>query len=484
MTVEDIVINIAVEARTKVVSAVSEEIKQLGSVVLNTKRILSDLGKAIDAALKSNATTLQNQSRAFKEYQDRIASVLVQTAKPIVQELTGARDGSLRGVGEGLAERVFGNQKDLASFSKDFKERMEGAGHIVTDVGRNSKKTANSVGNLRGVLLGAALSAMFFGMALKNAATNVFKSGSRAFKEVMHSVEGTVTSFDLLEGSLKYLGFTVGQALEPLAAMLIPIIDGIADFVANNPKLVQSSVAFAAISGTILFIGGQIGTFIVGMSGLSAAIGTLGSTSVTANTNLLALKGTALAFSAITIAFILADALTDENGMTLTSKDIAKIIMAAAPAIFMFNPAAGIITASIGVLLFVLPETDFNLKQLWKSTSEGAQITWRNIYNAMVKAYNLLIDYAKLLNLATPGGAGLVANRLLPNKLKESSYLAPFEMDAMKSYGSSQMSPYNAPSNMSSGNTININMNVYDSEQVASKILRAAEDGLMSVWRP
>lgn len=115
-------------------------------------------------------------------------------------------------------------------------------------------------------MISAGLGTMFFGMAIKRAFTSIWKSGKTTFQDIMHSVEGTTTSFDDMDASIKYLGFTVGQALEPLAEMLAPIIWMLADWIANNPalsKFVMIIVAAGiAIGGFLMFVGqAAIGIF-------------------------------------------------------------------------------------------------------------------------------------------------------------------------------------------------------------------------------
>ena len=45
---------------------------------------------------------------------------------------------------------------------------------------------------------GWAMSIMFFGMALKRTFDAIWKSSTKTFQDVMHSVEGNITSFDIL----------------------------------------------------------------------------------------------------------------------------------------------------------------------------------------------------------------------------------------------------------------------------------------------
>lgn len=138
------------------------------------------------------------------------------------------------------------------------------------------KQTMDQIKKLRGALLGASLSALFFGMAMRNAALQVWKTSTKTFQEVMHSVEGTVTQFDLLNGSMSYLKFTVGQALEPLATQLIPIVDRLSEIVQQNPDLVAGFVKWGIVIGTVLMVVGQLGTALLGLVGLKESLQLIG----------------------------------------------------------------------------------------------------------------------------------------------------------------------------------------------------------------
>jgi hypothetical protein len=103
---------------------------------------------------------------------------------------------------------------------------------------------------------GWALSIMFAGMAIKNAMNQIWASSTKTFQEIMHSTEGTTTAFDMLQGSITYLGFTVGQALEPIAMWLAPIIQMFADWVSENEGLVRVLFVILSVFGTLsMFVG-------------------------------------------------------------------------------------------------------------------------------------------------------------------------------------------------------------------------------------
>lgn len=115
---------------------------------------------------------------------------------------------------------------------------------------------------------GWALSIMFFGMALKQMFNTVWQFGTKTFNDIMHSVEGSVTGFDMLNNSVTYLGFVVGQALEPIAAFLAPIIDKISEWISNNETLFTTILIVVGVLGTVLTL---VGGIVLGVAGLVSA---------------------------------------------------------------------------------------------------------------------------------------------------------------------------------------------------------------------
>jgi hypothetical protein len=120
---------------------------------------------------------------------------------------------------------------------------------------------------------GWAMSIMFAGMAIKNTMAQLWTSSQKTFNEVMHSVEGTTTGFDMLDGSLKYLSFNMGAALEPLAMMLIPIVDYVSELVMDHPDAFKWLFAALTVLGTAAFAGGSIALAKAGVEGLALAFG-------------------------------------------------------------------------------------------------------------------------------------------------------------------------------------------------------------------
>lgn len=105
---------------------------------------------------------------------------------------------------------------------------------------------------------GWAMSLMFAGMAMKQQFDSIWRASTKTFNDVMQSVEGTVTGFMMLDGALKYLGFTAGQALEPIAYFLIPIIDKVSEWILQNERLFQGIMIALGAGGTVLMAFGMI----------------------------------------------------------------------------------------------------------------------------------------------------------------------------------------------------------------------------------
>jgi len=112
---------------------------------------------------------------------------------------------------------------------------------------------------------GWAMSIMFAGMAIQRTFSGISKSSQKAFQEIAHSVEGTVTQTDMLDGSFKYLGYTIGDALDPLIGYLIPIIDTISNWVSENPKLTAGIITLGTALGSLMMVGGGLVLAINGM---------------------------------------------------------------------------------------------------------------------------------------------------------------------------------------------------------------------------
>jgi hypothetical protein len=99
---------------------------------------------------------------------------------------------------------------------------------------------------------GWALSVLFLGQNMQKTFSSIWRASQKTFQDVMHSTEGTVTGFDILNGTLDYLKFSAGQALEPLAMAFVPIIDGMTEWISNNEEAFRTTVALTGGLGVLL----------------------------------------------------------------------------------------------------------------------------------------------------------------------------------------------------------------------------------------
>lgn len=162
-------------------------------------------------------------------------------------------------------------RRQLKALQKDVKAPLSAVVMAQEAVYRSSEKINKALGKSQ--FQGWALSIMFFGMALKQMFNTVWQFGTKTFNDIRHSVEGTTTEFDALNNSVTYLGFVVGQALEPVAAFLAPIIMWIADWISNNQTLFTTIVVIAGILGTVLTV---VGALVLGVAGFITAWGIAG----------------------------------------------------------------------------------------------------------------------------------------------------------------------------------------------------------------
>ncbi len=161
-------------------------------------------------------------------------------------------------------------QMTVKKAAKSMKKDMDGFSRAQQGVYKAQENLDKALGKTK--FQGWAMSIMFAGMAIKNTMSQIWSSSQKTFNEVMHSTAGTVTGFDMLEGSLKYLGFTMGQVLEPLAYALIPIIDYVQQLISNNPDTTRGIFKLLTILGTASAAGGAIWLAKAGFSELAGII--------------------------------------------------------------------------------------------------------------------------------------------------------------------------------------------------------------------
>ena len=179
-------------------------------------------------------------------------------------------------------ERSFANLDNIMprNLEARFKPIDEVLGNINKKVGDGQPKFA-----------GYAMSIMFFGMAVQRIFLGLWKSATKTFQDVMHSVEGTVTGTDMLSSSFAYLKFSIGEALDPVMQWLVPIIDAITEWTIQNPRLTATIISLGAALGTLFMVGGAGKLAYDGFVGLGVKLGLLTQVSDEAGSSL------AMAFS-------------------------------------------------------------------------------------------------------------------------------------------------------------------------------------------
>lgn len=159
---------------------------------------------------------------------------------------------------------------------EDIQEQVKSLGKLQ----KNLKQIRDTAQGAKPQFASWALSIMFAGMAMQRAAMSFMTWGTKAFDDVSHSVIGTITANDRLQGSLLYLGYVVGEAFQPILEMLVPIVMSIADWVSNNEELVRTLETAALILGSIMAYGGMFKLLSSGIEGVVASVDALGATNL------------------------------------------------------------------------------------------------------------------------------------------------------------------------------------------------------------
>jgi hypothetical protein len=155
--------------------------------------------------------------------------------------------------------------KKNGEISKVTSKRLKKLSQVQSKIGNLAKRNQRQ-------FAGWALSMMFFGMAIKRVFDSLWKAGQKTFQEVAHSVDGSVTSFDMLNASIEILKYAVGSALnsvlEPLMPMIWNIVDRIDDWISGNEKLFGWFVIIGSAIGGLLMTFGMLK---LGIDGLITA---------------------------------------------------------------------------------------------------------------------------------------------------------------------------------------------------------------------
>jgi hypothetical protein len=214
---------------------------------------------------------------------------------------------------------------------------------------------------------GYAMSIMFAGMAIQRTFDQIWVSGTKAFQEISHSVEGTVTQYDMLDGSVKYLQYTMGAALEPVVGMILPIIDALGNLIDKHPELFKWIFIVGSVLGALFTIGGAGALAIDGFLNLAIKLGFFQLTAEGAIIPTFTLAGALKALTATTII----------GGIMLLITWIYKLGEAmGGPLEFAKALASGIIKLIMllsGAVWGIILEIKNGLDWLWNKLIDGLQ---------------------------------------------------------------------------------------------------------------
>lgn len=147
-----------------------------------------------------------------------------------------------------------------------------------TTVNQFAKETGGAMGGISklGVKIkqisetfqGWAMSVMFGGMMIQRIFTSIARSGVNSFKEITESAGIAAVNIDGLAAGIKFLGFTVGDAintfLAPFMPMIFNIVNALGQWINDHPKLTAVIVLAGIAIGALMFAIGSLVLLIVG----------------------------------------------------------------------------------------------------------------------------------------------------------------------------------------------------------------------------
>lgn len=308
--------------------------KQLTASMLGDKQKVKDLGNTIrksqlegQAAVAELTAGINNQKLGVQKYKKEFGALQQVLKKGFSSSTKQVQD--FAGVIQGKAVPANQALKRATKLALD-------------DMGRSLKKNNHELKKNKQEFSMWALSVMFFGQALKSTFQSIWRSSTKTFNDVVHSVEGAFTGFDMLKGAVTFLGFAVGQALEPVAFWLVPIIDKLSQWVIENEEIVRTILITIGVLGTLFATIGMgilsIEGFITGLTkvfkGLSLITGLPSATLVAIVAALVALA--AISWKALSEAEGSVTAITDvfttslknlSGGFLQNMKDLVSVVM-------------------------------------------------------------------------------------------------------------------------------------------------------------
>ena len=171
-----------------------------------------------------------------------------------------------------LGDRQVASTIGFNKYNKEVKRTSS----TITQSNMPMKNMLKSTKNLKNGLFAqsqkfnmAALSAMFFGMAIKNVAEQLTRMTVGVFMKLTEGSTEAGKGLNRLGAHWEFLKFTVGsviaEALLPVIPAIIDVVETIRNWIEENPKLTASLIKWTAIIGTVLFL---VGTLALGITGL------------------------------------------------------------------------------------------------------------------------------------------------------------------------------------------------------------------------
>ena len=160
----------------------------------------------------------------------------------------------------------------LQANTKDFKNKMEGAGKRTKKFKDTLAKANIIQAQFEKKLLGVGLAALFTGMAIKNASQQALMATFKTFQTV---TEGTIAynqSIGRLSAAFEFLKFSIADAFltsqlgQDLLELLINLFDFVSGLSPETQKFLAVILLVGVALGTVLMIAGQIGLAFLGIT--------------------------------------------------------------------------------------------------------------------------------------------------------------------------------------------------------------------------
>jgi len=197
------------------------------------------------------------------------------------------------------------------------------------------RSAAKNIKEFRMELLGT----LFFGMMLQKMFLGLARSAVDSFMKITEGQTAAAQAITRLSGAWQFLKFSIGDALAtalmPFMDTIVGIIDKVADWIEQNPKLVATILIVGAAVGTILMAFGALG---LGITSTIQAFGFLGK-AFTAFTGLLAAHPIILIIMGIIAAVLLLYTLWTNNWFNI--RQVTGVVIKGIANVFFYLTEAG-----------------------------------------------------------------------------------------------------------------------------------------------